>query len=266
MNTGASRIVSALAFVAIIGVGCLLILLVGNTIPAVRRANRQPHLVEAAAGRRRRAGQRERQRQRRRTVGEGHRREGGPGAAGEDPRGPTRLVSSARFPMRVLYSFPDGLGAPGIGTTARHQVEGLLARDVEVSVWCTSLHCELPRARRVVTTLAGRAGSGCRTARSAGATAPTATTTCASRGRCAGSPASSTSSTSGRARRCTRPARRARSASARCARRRTRTPATRSTRSSASASCSASPRRPATATRSTRAGSATRRPSTRPPT
>ena len=55
--------------------------------------------------------------------------------------------------MRVLYSFPDGLGAPGIGTTARHQVEGLLARDVEVSVWCTSLHCELPKARRVVTTL-----------------------------------------------------------------------------------------------------------------
>ena len=55
--------------------------------------------------------------------------------------------------MRVLYSFPDGLGAPGIGTTARHQVEGLLARGVEVSVWCTSLHCELPKARRVVTTL-----------------------------------------------------------------------------------------------------------------
>ena len=46
VNSGASRIVSALAFVAIIGVGCLLILLVGNTIPAVRRANRQPHLVE----------------------------------------------------------------------------------------------------------------------------------------------------------------------------------------------------------------------------
>jgi hypothetical protein len=46
VNSGASRIVSALAFVAIIGVGCLLILLIGNTIPAVRRANRQPHLVE----------------------------------------------------------------------------------------------------------------------------------------------------------------------------------------------------------------------------
>jgi D-inositol-3-phosphate glycosyltransferase len=55
--------------------------------------------------------------------------------------------------MRVLYSFPDALGAPGIGTTARHQVEGLLAQDIEVSVWCTSLRCDLPRARRVVTTL-----------------------------------------------------------------------------------------------------------------
>jgi hypothetical protein len=33
--------------VAILGVGCLLILLVGNTLPAVRRANAQPHAVEA---------------------------------------------------------------------------------------------------------------------------------------------------------------------------------------------------------------------------
>ncbi|MEA2383398.1 MAG: hypothetical protein QOH72_3369 [Solirubrobacteraceae bacterium] len=59
--------------------------------------------------------------------------------------------------MRVLYSFPDALGAPGIGTTARHQVEGLLAQGIEVSVWCTSLRCDLPDARRVVTTL-GRGG------------------------------------------------------------------------------------------------------------
>lgn len=55
--------------------------------------------------------------------------------------------------MRVLYSFPDGLGAPGIGTTARHQIEGLIAQGLDVSVWCTSLHCELPGARRVVRTL-----------------------------------------------------------------------------------------------------------------
>jgi hypothetical protein len=50
VNTGASRILSALAFVAIIGVGCLLILLVGTTIPAVRRANSHPRVVEALPG------------------------------------------------------------------------------------------------------------------------------------------------------------------------------------------------------------------------
>jgi D-inositol-3-phosphate glycosyltransferase len=55
--------------------------------------------------------------------------------------------------MRVLYSFPDTLGAPGIGTTARHQVEGLIAQGLEVSVWCTAIRCDLPGARRVVTTL-----------------------------------------------------------------------------------------------------------------
>jgi hypothetical protein len=47
VNSGASRIVAALAFVAILGVGALLILLAGNTLPAVRRANAQPHAVEA---------------------------------------------------------------------------------------------------------------------------------------------------------------------------------------------------------------------------
>lgn len=50
VNSGASRIVAALAFVAILGVGCLLILLVGNTLPAVRRANAKPAAdVEAIA-------------------------------------------------------------------------------------------------------------------------------------------------------------------------------------------------------------------------
>ena len=47
VNSGASRIVAALAFVAILGIGSLLILLVGNTLPAVRRANAQPSAVEA---------------------------------------------------------------------------------------------------------------------------------------------------------------------------------------------------------------------------
>jgi hypothetical protein len=47
VNTGASRILAVLAFVAILGAGCLLILLVGNTLPAVRRANAQRARVEA---------------------------------------------------------------------------------------------------------------------------------------------------------------------------------------------------------------------------
>jgi hypothetical protein len=38
VNSGASRILAALVFVAILGFGSLLVLLVGNTIPAVRRA------------------------------------------------------------------------------------------------------------------------------------------------------------------------------------------------------------------------------------
>jgi glycosyltransferase involved in cell wall biosynthesis len=59
----------------------------------------------------------------------------------------------ARRPLRVLYSFPDGLGAPGIGTTAHRQVEGLIGLGLEVSVICTSLQRELPGARRITTTL-----------------------------------------------------------------------------------------------------------------
>jgi len=47
VNSGASRIVAALAFVAILGVGSLLVLLVGSTLPAVRRANAQPSVIEA---------------------------------------------------------------------------------------------------------------------------------------------------------------------------------------------------------------------------
>jgi hypothetical protein len=46
VNSGASRILAALAFVAILGIGSLLVLLVGNTLPAVRRANAAPVPVE----------------------------------------------------------------------------------------------------------------------------------------------------------------------------------------------------------------------------
>ena len=47
VNSGASRILAALAFVAIIGIGSLLVLLIGNTLPAIRKANAQPAAVEA---------------------------------------------------------------------------------------------------------------------------------------------------------------------------------------------------------------------------
>jgi D-inositol-3-phosphate glycosyltransferase len=50
--------------------------------------------------------------------------------------------------LKVLYSFPDTLGKPGIGTTAFHQIEGLVDDGAEVTVYCTS-------ARRVPDGLAG---------------------------------------------------------------------------------------------------------------
>lgn len=55
--------------------------------------------------------------------------------------------------MRVLYSFPDGIGRPGIGTTAYHQVREIAARGAEVTLYCTSLQCELPESVRVIQTL-----------------------------------------------------------------------------------------------------------------
>lgn len=60
--------------------------------------------------------------------------------------------------MRVLYSFPDTLGKPGIGTTALNQVKGLIASGAEVIVCCTHATVDPPGARDVVETLtlAGR--------------------------------------------------------------------------------------------------------------
>ena len=62
--------------------------------------------------------------------------------------------------MRVLYSFPDAVGKPGIGWVALHQVQDLVDEGVEVDLFCTSMHpgSELRGARTVVTTLtvAGR--------------------------------------------------------------------------------------------------------------
>jgi glycosyltransferase involved in cell wall biosynthesis len=48
-------------------------------------------------------------------------------------------VSPASAPLRVLYSFPHTLGAPGIGTTALNQVRGLRSAGVDVTVVCTAV-------------------------------------------------------------------------------------------------------------------------------
>jgi glycosyltransferase involved in cell wall biosynthesis len=55
--------------------------------------------------------------------------------------------------MRVLYSFPDGIGRPGIGSTAFHQVRWIAERGANVTLYCTTLHGELPENVRVVETL-----------------------------------------------------------------------------------------------------------------
>lgn len=57
-------------------------------------------------------------------------------------------------PLRVLYSFPDTLGDPGIGTTALRQVNGLIALGLDVDVYCTSFREPVPGAGRRAATLA----------------------------------------------------------------------------------------------------------------
>jgi len=49
--------------------------------------------------------------------------------------------------LRVLYSFPLALGAPGVGTTALHEVQGLVASGLDVDVVCTSTTRDVPGAR-----------------------------------------------------------------------------------------------------------------------
>src|SRR5689334_19583783 len=56
--------------------------------------------------------------------------------------------------MRLLYSFPDEIGRPGIGTTALHQVRGLAEEGIDVVLYCTSTRAELPERVKLVTTLA----------------------------------------------------------------------------------------------------------------
>lgn len=59
-------------------------------------------------------------------------------------------------PVRVLYSFPHTLGAPGIGTTALHQVRALIAAGFEVTAYATSIAAPLPGVHRAVETLVVR--------------------------------------------------------------------------------------------------------------
>jgi glycosyltransferase involved in cell wall biosynthesis len=63
-----------------------------------------------------------------------------------------------RAPLRILYSFPDTLGAPGIGTTAWNHVRGLVGIGHDVRVFATAVARDAPGATEVVTTLsvAGR--------------------------------------------------------------------------------------------------------------
>jgi glycosyltransferase involved in cell wall biosynthesis len=65
---------------------------------------------------------------------------------------------SPRDPLRILYSFPHPLGAPGIGTTALNQVRSLAHAGATVSVMCTSVQSPVPEGIQVHQTLrlAGR--------------------------------------------------------------------------------------------------------------
>lgn len=73
--------------------------------------------------------------------------------------GSVATVPRPRDPLRVLYSFPHPIGAPGIGTTAMNQVRGLVGLGVDVTLYCTSVARELSDMPSRVTqtlTVAGR--------------------------------------------------------------------------------------------------------------
>lgn len=67
-------------------------------------------------------------------------------------------ASDESRPLRILYSFPDTLGAPGIGVAARHHTEQLALLGHEVHVYCTAVKGTPPVVHQLVTTLtlAGR--------------------------------------------------------------------------------------------------------------
>lgn len=56
-------------------------------------------------------------------------------------------------PLRVLYSFPHGIGSPGIGWTALHQVRALTDAGHRVTVVAASISAPLGPVARSVTTL-----------------------------------------------------------------------------------------------------------------
>ena len=56
-------------------------------------------------------------------------------------------------PLRILYSFPDTLGAPGIGVAARNHTHELARLGHEVHVYCTAVAGEPPDVHGLVTTL-----------------------------------------------------------------------------------------------------------------
>ena len=61
-------------------------------------------------------------------------------------------ISPAR-PLSVLYSFPQRLGLPGVGTTAWHQVAGVVERGLRVTLFCGSCERPVPGVHRVVQTM-----------------------------------------------------------------------------------------------------------------
>jgi glycosyltransferase involved in cell wall biosynthesis len=63
------------------------------------------------------------------------------------------MAQAAEGPLRILYSFPDTVGAPGIGVAARHHTEELARLGHEVHLYCTAVEGPAPAVHRVVTTL-----------------------------------------------------------------------------------------------------------------
>ena len=62
-------------------------------------------------------------------------------------------MSDRQRPLRILYSFPHQLGRSGIGTTAWHQVAGLLEAGQKVTVFCGTIDRPLPGGVEVIETM-----------------------------------------------------------------------------------------------------------------